>query len=66
MAINITKTSYLPNNYWGDVVAYVIYLLNRCPTKSVKEMTPYEQWSGRKFDLSHLKAFGCIASACVP
>ncbi|KAF8409311.1 hypothetical protein HHK36_005385 [Tetracentron sinense] len=37
-----------------------------CPTKSVKNKTPQEAWSGYKSSVSHLKIFGCIAYAQVP
>ncbi|KAF8409152.1 hypothetical protein HHK36_005225 [Tetracentron sinense] len=37
-----------------------------CPTKSVKNQTPQEAWSGYKPSVSHLKIFGCIAYAQVP
>ncbi|KAF8369604.1 hypothetical protein HHK36_032373 [Tetracentron sinense] len=41
-------------------------LFDRCPTKSVKNKTPQEAWSGYKPSVSHLKIFGCIAYAQVP
>ncbi|KAF8365039.1 hypothetical protein HHK36_032960 [Tetracentron sinense] len=37
-----------------------------CHTKSVKNKTPQEAWSGYKPSVSHLKIFGCIAYAQVP
>ena len=43
-----------------------VYLLNVCPTKSVREMTPEEAWSGLKPDVSHLRVFGCVAYAHIP
>jgi hypothetical protein len=38
----------------------VVYVLNRCPTKSVDSMTPFEAWHGRKSAMHHLRTFGCI------
>ncbi|KAL5730361.1 hypothetical protein ACHQM5_003191 [Ranunculus cassubicifolius] len=38
----------LPMLFWAEAAATAIYLLNRCPTKAVTEMTPIEAWSGRK------------------
>jgi hypothetical protein len=35
-------------------------LSNRCPAKSLNDMTPQEAWSGRKSCVSHLKVFGSI------
>jgi hypothetical protein len=38
----------------------VVYVLNRCLTKSVDGMTPFEAWHGRKPAVHHLMTFGCI------
>jgi hypothetical protein len=43
-----------------------VYIKNRCPTKALDSKTPQKAWSGRKFDVSHLKVFGCKAFAHVP
>jgi hypothetical protein len=37
-----------------------VYVLNRCPTKSVDGKTPFEAWHGRKPAVHHLRMFGCI------
>jgi hypothetical protein len=37
-----------------------VYVMNRCPTKSVDGMTPFEVWHGRKLPVHHLRTFGCI------
>ena len=36
------------------------YLLNRCPTKRLKEKVPEEVWFGRKPLVSHLRIFGSL------
>ena len=66
MARSMMKAKSLPNSFWAEAVATSIYLLNRCPTKSVKGMTPQEAWSGRKPSVAHFKVFGCIAYSHVP
>lgn len=38
-----------------------VFILNRAPTKSLKNMTPYEAWHGKKPRVDHLKTFGCVA-----
>lgn len=38
-----------------------MYILNRCPTKSVEGITPFEAWHRKKHAVHHLKTFGCIA-----
>jgi hypothetical protein len=40
--------------------------MNRTPTIIVHGMTPKENFTGKKPDVSHLKAFGCIAYMHVP
>ncbi|XP_074346456.1 uncharacterized protein LOC141685242 [Apium graveolens] len=45
---------------------FEVYLLNRCPTKSVRNKTPNEAWSGSKPSVGHLRIFGCIVYANVP
>jgi hypothetical protein len=37
-----------------------VYVLNRCPMKSVDGMTPFEAWHGRKPMVHYLMTFGCI------
>lgn len=63
MARSLLKAKDLLNTFWDEVVATSVYFLNRCLTNSVKNITPYEAWSGRKPGVTHLKVFGCIAYA---
>jgi hypothetical protein len=35
-------------------------VLNRCPIKSVDDMTPFEEWHGKKSVVHHLRTFRCI------
>ena len=56
----------LPLKFWAKVVHTAIYLLNRLPTRSVKEKTPLEAWSGIKPTARHLKTFGSICYVHVP
>jgi hypothetical protein len=41
-------------------VSIVVYVLNRCLTKSLDGMTPFEAWHGKKPAMHHLRTFGCI------
>ncbi|KAK4258396.1 hypothetical protein QN277_007851 [Acacia crassicarpa] len=66
MARSMLKGKHIPRTFWAEAVQCAAYLLNRCPTKSVKYKTPDEAWSGRKPDVSHLRIFGCIAYAHIP
>jgi hypothetical protein len=66
MTRSMLKEKGLPKQFWAEAVACSVYLLNRCPTKSVKNMTPQEAWSGYKPSVAHLRIFGCVAYAQVP
>ena len=51
----------LPECFWADAVATVVYILNRSPTKALAGKTPFEEWLGRRPNLAHLRRFGCDA-----
>jgi len=66
MTRTMLKEKGLPKQFWAEAVACSTYLLNRCPTKSVKNMTPQEALSGYKPSVAHLRIFGCLAYSQVP
>ncbi|GAB2283017.1 hypothetical protein Dimus_039573 [Dionaea muscipula] len=66
MVRSMLKSKSMPKEFWAECVAYAVYLLNRCPTKNVEDMTPQEVWSGVRPNISHLKVFGCLAYAHIP
>jgi hypothetical protein len=49
------KAKQLPTMFWGEVVNYVAYLLNRTVSKSTGDKTPYEHWIGSKPPVSHFR-----------
>ena len=56
----------VPRRFWAEAVNWAFYVLNRCPTVSVKEITPEEAWCGMKPSVKHFRIFGCIAHVHVP
>jgi transposase InsO family protein len=66
MAKSMLFEKGMPKEFWPEAVNTAVYLLNRCPTKAVWNMTPFEAWSGRKPSVNHLKIFGCVCYAQVP
>ena len=66
MARSMLKTKQMPKEFWAEAVQCAVYLLNRCPTKSVQNMTPQEAWSGFKPSVLHLRVFGSIVFSHVP
>jgi len=62
----MVKSQALPHTFWLEAIMCASYVLNRCPTKALKFVTPYESWHGRKLSVPHLRVFGCLAYALVP
>ena len=42
-----------------------MYIINRCPAKSVMNIVPEEAWSGRNQYVTRMRVFGCVAYAHV-
>lgn len=66
MTRSMLKEKKLPHELWGEAVNTAAYILNRCPTKKLKNQVPEEVWSGRKPSIIHLKVFGSICYKHVP
>ena len=60
MACSAMKTKVMPTEFWREVVNTAVFILNHAPTKSLKGMTPFEAWFGKKHEVSFLTTFGCI------
>jgi hypothetical protein len=52
--------------YWGEAFMYAMHIRNLSPTSAVHGLVPYEAWTGRKPDVSHLRIFGSLAFAHIP
>ena len=57
---SMLKEKDLPRELWGETVNTAVYLLNRASTQSLKCLTPYEAWIGRKPSIEHLCIFGSV------
>ena len=66
MARSFLKEMNLPSNLWGEAVRHSVYILNRLPTRSLSNVTPYEAWNGDKPNVAHIRVFGCVAHMKVP
>uniref|UniRef100_A0ACD5ZX98 Uncharacterized protein n=1 Tax=Avena sativa TaxID=4498 RepID=A0ACD5ZX98_AVESA len=60
MARSMLKAKRVPNIFWGEAVLTAVFILNRCFTRSVDGMTPYEAWHGKSPDVRFLRVFGCV------
>ena len=44
--------------FWADAVATACHIRNRCPSRSLGGLTPYEKWTGGLPKLDYLRTFG--------
>ena len=65
MARCMLKAKGLPHKLWMEVVTCATHVLNRCPTKVLKTITPFEAWNDRKPSVDYMRVFGCLAYAHV-
>ena len=54
MACSMMQGKNLPKRYWAEAVHTAVHILNRSPTKAVKDLTPYEAWQKIKPRVEHL------------
>jgi transposase InsO family protein len=66
MARSMLKQKNMPHMFWGEAVSTATYILNKCPTKKLKNKVPEQAWSGRKPSVKHLKVFGSICYKHIP
>lgn len=59
-------TPAMPVVFWAEALRTAAYIRNRCTTRALKGMTPYEAWYGVKPSYGHLHAYGCLAYAHIP
>lgn len=52
--------------FWAEAIATAAYIVNRSPTKLLGCKTPYEMWTGKKPNLSHIRIFGSEAMVHIP
>ncbi|XP_022897798.1 uncharacterized protein LOC111411504 [Olea europaea var. sylvestris] len=52
--------SRVPIQFWGDCILTATFLINRTPSKILKNMTPFSLLYGSSFDYSSLRVFGSL------
>ncbi|KAJ0437650.1 putative RNA-directed DNA polymerase [Helianthus annuus] len=50
----------LPKRFWGECVLTVAYIINRLPSKTLDDKTPYEILYNQKPEYDHMRVFGCL------
>ena len=66
MANCMLQSKGLSLNYWAEAINCENYIINRTPTKFLKNITLEEAWSSIKLDVSHFRVFGSEAWAHIP
>ena len=66
MARCMLKSKGLPHKVWMESVACATHVLNKCPTRALKTISPYEAWYGRKPSIDYMHFFSFLAYAHVP
>jgi len=56
----------IPGYLWDEAAKAACYILNRCPTKALRLLTPEECFTKHKPNLSHLRIYGCAAYVHIP
>jgi hypothetical protein len=67
MAQTFLQDAGLPNTHWSFAVNHATYVINRTPTRTLKQpITPFEAYTGNKPSVAHLQIFGCKGYVHVP
>jgi hypothetical protein len=66
MANCMIQSKGLSLKYWAEAINCENYIVNRTPTKALKNITPEESWTKIKPDVSHFRVFGSIAWTHIP
>lgn len=59
MAISLMTRASIPSRLWSYAFSASVFLINRLPSSSLGNKSPFEYLFNRLPDYSHLKTFGC-------
>lgn len=60
MIRSMLKYMSMLNWFWGEVIRYLVYFLNRIVIRVFKDKILYELFYFKKLNVSYLRVFGCI------
>ena len=56
----------LPKRFWGEAALTVVYTINRIPSPTIHNKSPFELLYGQTPDYSSLRVFGCACFVSLP
>jgi hypothetical protein len=56
----------MPQFLWAEAYLNVVHTLNKCPHKSLREVTPKEAFSGIKPSVDYFRVFGSPKYSYIP
>jgi hypothetical protein len=64
-ARTILKHAGMLNKLRADAMSTAVDIKNRPPSGALPNSTPFERWTQKTLDISHLRNFGCLAFAWI-
>ena len=66
LATCMMEAKNFPPNFWAKAIKCASYIQNRVPHKHLYGMTPFDNWSGYKPDVTHFRIFSSKTWARIP
>ena len=63
---SMLSDSKLPQQYWAEALMTAAYIINRSPSASLENVTPYEALYGVKPSVKHFRVFGSLCEIHIP
>ena len=58
--------SCVPSHFWCEALSIVVYLINRLPSPTLNDDSPYFHLFGHALNYSNLHIFGCVCFVYLP